>query len=114
MGAAADAAGTSDSPRLSAVGAKAPIHAVLRDAVEIANTPFRHVQDLLRFPISEWRMRRRLAEQLRRGTPLVVYSAIKTASTAVAAAHDRMLALPSAQVFYNTSQREALRAKWLG
>ena len=70
-------------------GTKPPLGVQLRDVLETANTPFRHVQDLLRFPISEARMRRRIREQLARGTPILVYSATKTASTAVAAALDR-------------------------
>ncbi len=70
----------------SDVRAAAPLWPRLRDALEICNTPFRHVQDALRFPRSEARATKRLRAQLTRGTPIVVYSATKTASTAVAAA----------------------------
>lgn len=76
------------------------IGARLRDALEIANTPFRHVQDILRFPISELRMRSRLHAQLARGTPIVVYSATKTASTAVAAALDRTSGIETVKVHH--------------
>jgi hypothetical protein len=68
--------------------------------LETANTPFRHVQDLLRFPISEARMRRRIREQLARGTPILVYSATKTASTAVAAALDRTPRIETVKVHH--------------
>jgi hypothetical protein len=71
---------------------------MLRDALEIVNTPFKHVQDILRFPISELRMRRRLAAQLAHATPILVYSATKTASTAVAAALDRTPDLETVKV----------------
>ncbi|MFM7259207.1 MAG: putative capsular polysaccharide synthesis family protein, partial [bacterium] len=64
------------------------------------NTPFRHVQDILRFPISERRMRVRLRAQLERGTPIVVYSATKTASTAVAAALDRTSGIETVKVHH--------------
>jgi len=76
------------------------IGARLRDALEIANTPFRHVQDILRFPISEFRMRSRLSAQLARGTPIVVYSATKTASTAVAAALERTSGIETVKVHH--------------
>jgi hypothetical protein len=59
----------------------------LRDAVEWLNTPLRFLQDSARFPISEARMRRRIAGQVASGKPIVVvYSATKSASTSVAAA----------------------------
>jgi len=64
-----------------------PVAARLRDAAEVINTPFRFVQDALRFPNSERRYERRLQESLeRRPNVLMVYSAPKTASTSVAAA----------------------------
>lgn len=64
---------------------RAPIRARLRDALEIVNTPFRFVQDGLRFPRSEARYRRRVDQSFERlPEPLLVYSAPKTASTAVA------------------------------
>jgi hypothetical protein len=81
-------------------GTKPPLGVQLRDALETANTPFRHVQDLLRFPISEARMRRRIQEQLLRGTPILVYSATKTASTAVAAALDRTPKIETVKVHH--------------
>lgn len=66
---------------------QAPISARLRDAIEVVNTPFRFVQDALRFPISEGRRWRLIQESLRvRPAPLIVYSAPKTASTSVATA----------------------------
>ena len=64
-----------------------PIAAKIRDVAEVINTPFRFVQDALRFPKSERRCERRLQESLeRRPNVLMVYSAPKTASTSVAAA----------------------------
>lgn len=79
-----------------------PIRARLRDALEIANTPFRHLQDAIRFPRSEGRMRRRiesvLASPAASPAPLVVYSAPKTASTSVASALDRTEGLDSIKV----------------
>ena len=64
---------------------RAPLRARVRDALEALNTPFRFVQDGLRFPRSEARHRRRMDESfLARPEPLVVYSAMKTASTAIA------------------------------
>lgn len=64
-----------------------PIAAQIRDVAEVINTPFRFVQDALRFPKSERRCERRLQESLeRRPNVLMVYSAPKTASTSVAAA----------------------------
>jgi hypothetical protein len=80
--------------------ASPPWTATLRDLLETANTPFRHIQDSLRFPISESRMRRRIREQLARGTPILVYSATKTASTAVAAALDRTSGLETVKVHH--------------
>ncbi len=78
-----------------------PLGAVLRDAVEILNTPFRHLQDALRFPRSEARAARRLAAQLRDGlAPVIVYSATKTASTAVAAAIERTPGLSVTKVHF--------------
>ncbi len=38
----------------------APFAARLRDALEVVNTPFRFVQDAMRFPRSEGRMARRI------------------------------------------------------
>jgi hypothetical protein len=64
-----------------------PLAAQIRDAAEVINTPFRFVQDALRFPNSERRCERRLQESLeRRPNVLMVYSAPKTASTSIAAA----------------------------
>jgi hypothetical protein len=66
---------------------RAPVRARLRDALEVANTPFRFVQDGMRFPRSEERYRLRMDESfVRRPEPLIVYSAMKTATTAVARA----------------------------
>ncbi len=77
-----------------------PISARARDAFEVVNTPFRFVQDGLRFPRSEARMTRRILGQLAVGTPIVVYSAPKTASTAVAAALDRTAGLDTVKVHF--------------
>jgi len=64
-----------------------PLATRLRDVAEVINTPFRFVQDALRFPRSERRCERRLGESLaRRPDVLMVYSAPKTASTSVAEA----------------------------
>ena len=64
-----------------------PLAAQIRDVAEVINTPFRFVQDALRFPNSERRCERRLQESLeRRPNVLMVYSAPKTASTSIAAA----------------------------
>jgi len=64
-----------------------PIAARIRDVAEVINTPFRFVQDALRFPKSERRCEHRLRASLeRRPNVLMVYSAPKTASTSVAAA----------------------------
>jgi len=64
-----------------------PFATRLRDAAEVINTPFRFVQDALRFPRSERRCERRLRDSLaRRPDVLMVYSAPKTASTSVAVA----------------------------
>jgi hypothetical protein len=76
----------------------APFAARLRDALEIANTPFRFAQDAIRFPRSEARMTRRIESQLARGAPILVYSAPKTASTAVAAALDRTAGIETVKV----------------
>lgn len=68
--------GTSDSP---------PLSARLRDGIEVLNTPFRFVQDGLRFPFSERRYERRLDASLAaRPEAVMVYSAPKTATTAIA------------------------------
>ena len=72
----------------------------MRDALEVVNTPFRFAQDTLRFPRSERRMTRRIEAQLDRGTPIVVYSAPKTASTAVAAALDRTPGIETVKVHF--------------
>ena len=61
----------------------------LRDWLEVLNTPFKHVQDALRFPRSEGRFRTALAEQVRRSDPVIVYSCTKTASTSVERALER-------------------------
>lgn len=59
----------------------------VRDRLEQVNTPFRFLQDAARFPRSEARYRRRLREWLRGALPFcVVYSAPKTATTALAQA----------------------------
>ena len=72
---------------------RAPWSARLRDSIEAANTPFRLVQDAIRLPRSELRYRRKIEASLRRRPDvLLVYSATKTASTALAdalAATDR-------------------------
>lgn len=78
----------------------APPAARLRDALEVLNTPFRFAQDAMRFPRSEGRMARRIEAQLARGTPIVVYSAPKTASTAVAAALDRTPGIETVKVHF--------------
>lgn len=78
-----------------------PLGPRLRDAVETLNTPLRFAQDWARFPISEGRQRRRLAAQIASGKPLVVvYSATKSASTAVAAALASSRALEVVKVHY--------------
>ena len=77
-----------------------PFPARLRDTIEALNTPFRFIQDGMRFPASEARMRRRIETQLARGTPIVVYSAPKTASTAVAAALDRTPDIETVKVHF--------------
>jgi hypothetical protein len=70
---------------------RAPLRCRLRDAVEVLNTPFRHVQDAWRFPRSERRWLDRIERSLAvRPSPLLVYSAPKTASTSVADAIERM------------------------
>ena len=43
-----------------------PLAAQIRDVAEVINTPFRFVQDALRFPNSERRCERRLQESLER------------------------------------------------
>lgn len=63
------------------------MRAKLRDVVEVVNTPFRFVQDALRFPISERRRWRLIQASLRaRPDPVIVYTAPKTASTSIATA----------------------------
>ncbi len=93
---------TPHSPTVSASErSRPPLCAVLRDALEILNTPFRHVQDALRFPRSESRAAGRLRDQLAGGgAPVVVYSATKTASTAVAAAIERTPGLSVTKVHF--------------
>ena len=64
---------------------RAPLRARLRDLLEVVNTPFRFVQDGLRFPASERRYRTRIDDSFRRlPEPMIVYSSMKTATTAVA------------------------------
>jgi hypothetical protein len=77
-----------------------PLRARLRDALEVANTPFRFVQDGVRFPRSERRMTRRIEALLAGAPPVVVYSAPKTASTAVASAIDRSKGLATVKVHF--------------
>lgn len=78
-----------------------PLRARLRDALEVANTPLRHAQDALRFPRSEGRMRARIQSILDAGaSPIVVYSAPKTASTSVAAALDRTEGVATVKVHF--------------
>jgi hypothetical protein len=73
----------------------------LRDLFEVVNTPFKFAQDQLRFPRSERRMRRHIAEMLARGVdPIVVYSAPKTASTSVASALDRTGGIETVKVHF--------------
>ena len=75
------------TPRMTSSAGSIPFGPRLRDAVEWLNTPLRFLQDSARFPISEARMRRRIAAQVASGKPIVVvYSATKSASTSVAAA----------------------------
>jgi hypothetical protein len=57
--------------------------------LEVLNTPFKHVQDALRFPRSEGRFRAALAKQVQRCDPVIVYSCTKTASTSVERALER-------------------------
>ena len=84
--------------RLARFAGGAPWHRRLRDVLEIANTPLRHVQDALRFPNSQARMSRRIGEQLVQGNPIVVFSAPKTASTSIASALDRSVGLDTVKV----------------
>jgi hypothetical protein len=78
-----------------------PASARLRDALEVLNTPFRHAQDMLRFPRSEGRMRQRIEAMLASDiSPIVVYSAPKTASTSVAAALDRTPGVATVKVHF--------------
>ena len=84
--------------RLARFAGGAPWHRRLRDVLEIANTPLRHVQDALRFPTSQARMTRRIGEQLVQGNPIVVFSAPKTASTSIASALDRSVGLDTVKV----------------
>lgn len=69
---------------------RAPLACRLRDAFEVVNTPVRHVQDLLRFPVSERRWLRAVRASIaQRPEVVMVYSAPKTASTSVADAIER-------------------------
>ncbi|MFM7051691.1 MAG: hypothetical protein ACKOYN_06115 [Planctomycetota bacterium] len=78
-----------------------PLAPRLRDVVETLNTPLRFAQDWARFPISERRQRLRLEAQMASGKPIVVvYSATKSASTAVAAALSSSDALEVVKVHY--------------
>lgn len=79
---------------------RAPIGARVRDGFEILNTPFRHLQDALRFTRSEARAALHMESVAGRGTPIVVYSAPKTASTSVAAALDRTPGIATIKVHF--------------
>ena len=76
------------------------VRARVRDFVEVLNTPFRFVQDAMRFPHSERRMTRRIDALLHQGSPVVVYSAPKTASTSIAAALTRTAGLATVKVHF--------------
>ncbi len=80
---------TSDRSILMPPKGLARLSAGCRDLFEVLNTPFKHVQDALRFPRSEGRFRTALAEQVRRSNPVIVYSCTKTASTSVEHALER-------------------------
>ena len=80
---------------------RVPIAARVRDLLEVANTPFKFVQDQLRFRRSERRVRRRIAALLAGGVaPIVVYSAPKTASTSIASALDRTAGIDTVKVHF--------------
>jgi len=76
------------------------VAARFRDLLECLNTPFRHVQDALRFPRSQRRFASNLARQVRSSQPIIVYSCTKTASTAVERALERLPGIESTKAHF--------------